>query len=156
MELKKIIEQYESCTECFKIYNYPEDWLESIKAEKALVFDKYTTKTERLQEVDKIHKKYSDMFNESGLEVKIPYEDKMLTLAEARVLRDNLEVETIVENLNFVEDRKLLLSYYKYLEETSWYTERLNDPSSGKAVPQEVLDKRAEARTEISRLREIV
>ena len=39
-----------------------------------------------------------------------------------------------------------------YLEDTAWYIERLNDPSSGKAVPQEVLDKRAEARVIINEL----
>ena len=39
-----------------------------------------------------------------------------------------------------------------YLEDTAWYIERLNDPSSGKAVPQEVLDKRAEARVLINEL----
>ena len=39
-----------------------------------------------------------------------------------------------------------------YLEDTAWYIERLNDPSSGKAVPQEVLDKRAAARVLINEL----
>ena len=33
-----------------------------------------------------------------------------------------------------------------YLADTGWYIERLNDPSSGKAMPEEVLAKRAEAR----------
>ena len=39
-----------------------------------------------------------------------------------------------------------------YLISTAWYIERLNDPSSGKAVSQEVLDKRAEARVLINEL----
>jgi hypothetical protein len=39
-----------------------------------------------------------------------------------------------------------------YLISTGWYIERLNDPSSGKAVPQEVLDKRAAARVLINEL----
>ena len=39
-----------------------------------------------------------------------------------------------------------------YLISTAWYIERLNDPSSGKAIPQEVLDKRAEARVIINEL----
>ena len=34
----------------------------------------------------------------------------------------------------------------KYLVDTAWYVERLNDPSSGKEIPKEVLDKRAHAR----------
>ena len=33
-----------------------------------------------------------------------------------------------------------------YLSSTDWYVERLNDPSSGKAIPEEILAKRAEAR----------
>ena len=34
----------------------------------------------------------------------------------------------------------------QYLASTAWYVERLNDPSSGKAIPEEVLTKRTEAR----------
>ena len=41
-----------------------------------------------------------------------------------------------------------------YLEDTKWYIDRLNDPSSGKAVPAEVLAKRAFAREEINRWEE--
>ena len=39
-----------------------------------------------------------------------------------------------------------------YLSDTGWYIERLNDPSSGKAIPEEVLAKRAEARELINTL----
>ena len=39
-----------------------------------------------------------------------------------------------------------------YLEDTKWYIDRLNDPSSGKAVPAEVLTKRADARELINTL----
>lgn len=41
-----------------------------------------------------------------------------------------------------------------YLEDTKWYIDRLNDPSSGKAVPADVLAKRAFAREEINRCEE--
>ena len=41
-----------------------------------------------------------------------------------------------------------------YLEDTKWYIDRLNDPSSGKVVPAEVLTKRAFARKEINRCEE--
>lgn len=41
-----------------------------------------------------------------------------------------------------------------YLEDTKWYIDRLNDPSSGKAVPAEVLAKRTFAREEINRCEE--
>ena len=40
----------------------------------------------------------------------------------------------------------------QYLTNTGWYIERLNDPSSGKAIPEEVLVKRAEARELINTL----
>ena len=40
----------------------------------------------------------------------------------------------------------------QYLAYTGWYIERLNDPSSGKAIPEEVLAKRAEARELINTL----
>lgn len=39
-----------------------------------------------------------------------------------------------------------------YLIDTGWYVERLHDPSSGKAIPEEVLTKRAEARELINKL----
>ena len=39
-----------------------------------------------------------------------------------------------------------------YLASTAWYVERLNDPSSGKAIPEDVLSKRAEARALINSL----
>ena len=40
--------------------------------------------------------------------------------------------------------------YESYLANTSWYIERLNDPSSGKPVPEEVVSKRAIAREQLS------
>ena len=40
----------------------------------------------------------------------------------------------------------------KYLADTAWYVERFNDPSSGKAIPQEILDGRAQARITINEL----
>ena len=36
-----------------------------------------------------------------------------------------------------------------YLASTAWYVERLNDPSSGKAIPQDILDARAKARADV-------
>ena len=41
-------------------------------------------------------------------------------------------------------------TYTSYLADTSWYIERLNDPSSGKPIPEEVLNKRAIAREQLS------
>ncbi len=40
----------------------------------------------------------------------------------------------------------------QYLASTAWYVERLNDPSSGKEIPEEVLTKRVEARELINEL----
>ena len=41
------------------------------------------------------------------------------------------------------------LTSRRYLTSTGWYVERLNDPSSGKAIPQDILDARAAARLAI-------
>ncbi len=41
---------------------------------------------------------------------------------------------------------------YTYLASTGWYVERLNDPSSGKAIPDDVLTARANARATINEL----
>ena len=54
-------------------------------------------------------------------------------------------------------DKKLQIIKIKakaliYLADTAWYIERLNDPSSGKAIPEEVLTKRIEARELINTL----
>ena len=45
-------------------------------------------------------------------------------------------------------------TYESYLADTSWYIERLNDPSSGKPVPEEVLSKRTIAREQLSLIKE--
>lgn len=45
-------------------------------------------------------------------------------------------------------------TYEAYLAKTSWYIERLNDPSSGKPVPEEVVNKRAIAREQLSLIKE--
>ena len=59
----------------------------------------------------------------------------------------------------FTEEELLITSINKqiqeaktYLASTAWYIERLNDPSSGKAIPEEVLAKRAEARELVNTL----
>jgi hypothetical protein len=45
-----------------------------------------------------------------------------------------------------------LAEAHAYLASTGWYIERLNDPSSGKAVPDDVLTARANARATINEL----
>jgi len=44
------------------------------------------------------------------------------------------------------DDQSARKAAIAYLDCTGWYIERLNDPSSGKEVPEEVLTLRAEAR----------
>lgn len=60
--------------------------------------------------------------------------------------------ETNEEKLEKLFNAFTIKIHKDYLEDTAWYIERFNDPSSGKAVPQEVLDKRAEARVIINEL----
>lgn len=73
---------------------------------------------------------------------------------------DEALIKECIDNFKMPTDEELLVEANKakvqearaYLISTGWYVERLNDPSSGKAVPQEVLDKRAEARVLINEL----
>lgn len=56
------------------------------------------------------------------------------------------EPEFTDEELVAIEIANKKQEALNYLVNTAWYIERLNDPSSGKAIPEEVLAKRAEAR----------
>ena len=60
--------------------------------------------------------------------------------------------ETNEEKLEKVAKTMLIQIANQYLKSTGWYVERLNDPSSGKAIPEEVLVKRVEARELINTL----
>lgn len=62
------------------------------------------------------------------------------------------EPEFTEEELRITSINKQIQEAKTYLTSTAWYVERLNDPSSGKAVPEEVLTKRAEARELINTL----
>lgn len=62
--------------------------------------------------------------------------------------------ETNEEKLENLFNLFTIKIHKDYLEDTKWYIDRLNDPSSGKAVPAEVLAKRAFARDEINRCEE--
>lgn len=64
--------------------------------------------------------------------------------------------ETNEEQLEKLFNLFTIKIYKDYLEDTKWYIDRLNDPSSGKAVPAEVLAKRAFAREEINRCEEVL
>ena len=56
------------------------------------------------------------------------------------------------EEIRTVEINTQISEAKSYLSDTGWYIERLNDPSSGKAIPEEVLAKRAEVRELINTL----
>ena len=62
------------------------------------------------------------------------------------------EEEFTEEELQITSINKQIQEAKTYLASTAWYVERLNDPSSGKAIPEEVLTKRAEAREVINTL----
>ena len=62
------------------------------------------------------------------------------------------EPEFTEEELSKQESARQIAESKTYLADTAWYVERLNDPSSGKVIPEEVLTKRAEARELINTL----
>ena len=62
------------------------------------------------------------------------------------------EPEFTEEELQITSINKQIQEAKIYLASTGWYVERLNDPSSGKAIPEEVLAKRVEARELINTL----
>ncbi len=62
------------------------------------------------------------------------------------------EAEFTDEEIQITSINKQIQEAKTYLASTAWYVERLNDPSSGKAVPEEILTKRAEARELINTL----
>jgi hypothetical protein len=63
------------------------------------------------------------------------------------------EPEFTEEELAQQELNKKKQEALQYLADTAWYIERLADPSSGKAIPEEVLAKRAEAREILNELK---
>lgn len=71
--------------------------------------------------------------------------------------KDDLKIEDAnIVILNGADNKldiiKIKAKALKYLADTGWYVERLNDPTSGKAIPEEVLAKRVEARELINTL----
>lgn len=62
------------------------------------------------------------------------------------------EPEFTEEAIQITSINKQIQEAKTYLVSTAWYIERLNDPSSGKGIPEEVLIKRAEAREVINTL----
>ena len=65
------------------------------------------------------------------------------------------EPEFTYEELAQQELNKKIAEALQYLANTAWYVERFADPSSGKAIPEDVLVKRAEAREILNKLKGI-
>ena len=79
--------------------------------------------------------------------------NKEYELIKQWLLEGNIpEPEFTKEELQITSINKQIQEAKVYLASTAWYVERLNDPSSGKAIPEEVLTKRAEARELINTL----
>lgn len=76
----------------------------------------------------------------------IDYEGYKHWLAEG----NEPEAKFTEEELQITSINKQIQEAKTYLASTAWYVERLNDPSSSKAIPEEVLTKRAEAREVIN------
>ena len=86
----------------------------------------------------------------------IPKEMKKLTEAQLKAYENKPEfgvwngngwdIDEVAKSEQQVAEAK------QYLADTGWYVERLHDPSSGKAIPEEVVAKRAEARELINTL----
>ena len=81
-------------------------------------------------------------------DVNIDYQEYKKWLSEGNIP----EPEFTDEELLITSINKQIQESKTYLVSTAWYVERLNDPSSGKAVPEEVLTKRAESREVINTL----
>ena len=98
---------------------------------KEVIGDNSPDKFEKLQDGTLINVQIEEVITEGV--VKYKYKQLFTT-------------ETNEEKLEKVAKTMLIQIANQYLASTGWYVERLNDPSSGKAIPEEVLVKRAEAR----------
>lgn len=83
--------------------------------------------------------------------------EKTVTIKQINVQTGEIEeikkiIEINEEEIAKEELQAKINEAKQYLASTAWYVERLNDPSSGKAIPEEVLAKRAEARELINTL----
>jgi hypothetical protein len=125
-----------------KIYNYNPDSFEYLgesiarkdpleKEERFLIPANATDKEPVFQEG-----KITKFINNNWIleDIPEPEPEPELTLQQKKDLR--------------IASRKNYLSY----QSTGWYIERLSDPSSQKPVPEEILDKRGSARTEINQI----
>ena len=65
----------------------------------------------------------------------------------AQIKLNEALIKKELDRLQLLEPQKKINAESEaYLAKTGWYVERLNDPSSGKAIPEKVLKARAAAR----------
>ena len=88
------------------------------------------------------HPEHIAMLEAKALEFGTSLDEFEGLIAQAK---EAFVMPTAEELLAYELDQKLQIAN-QYLASTGWYVERLNDPSSGKAIPEEVLAKRVEAR----------
>ena len=89
---------------------------------------------------------------QGGTLINVQSEEVVIDEATKYKYKQAFTTETNDEKLEKVAKTILIQIANQYLNSTGWYVERLNDPSSGKAIPEDVLAKRAEARVLINEL----
>ena len=94
------------------------------------------------------HPEHIAMLEAKALEFGTRLDEHAELIAQAK---EAFAMPTEEELLAYELDQKIQEAK-TYLASTAWYVERLNDPSSGKVIPEEVLAKRVEARELINTL----
>ena len=127
------------------------DWLEATWYNEEVTINEETkeetvTKTQVHCESFSGHKEHIAMLRSKAKEFGTKLDEALISECMANFKMPTDEELLVEANKAKVQEARA------YLISTAWYIERLNDPSSGKAVPQEVLDKRAEARVLINEL----
>lgn len=99
---------------------------------------------------------YQELLRQRLQEFEVESTEELENILQEQVSKRYIPTPEEVAAQKEEEARRLLerqiTEAKQYLADTGWYIERLNDPSSSKAIPEEVLTKRAEARKLINTL----
>lgn len=99
---------------------------------------------------------YQELLRQRLQEFEVESTEELENILQEQVSKRHIPTPEEVAAQKEEEARRLLEQQIteakQYLADTGWYIERLNDPSSGKAIPEEVLAKRAEVRELINTL----
>ena len=90
---------------------------------------------------------------QGGTFINVQIEEVIIDEVARYKYKQVFTTETNDEKLEKIAKTILIQIANQYLADTAWYIERLADPSSGKAIPEEVLAKRAEAREILNELK---